>query len=400
MTEVTKKAKKAKSNVVNAAAAAIVTDTEITNVSVEEAKPEQAPALPTPIAQADRQCFFEYPAIWGLQGETVTIMMSVPAGSLARLLVSDNYGHVLERSQRELKKRKVKDFYDYLVDAATNGTPFIIPPLVGNCESDAEMKCIGNSTVGSVRFPMDASIKLIDGQHRAEGIKDFIRNYNISLYIPILMTIKLPLGTRKQFFSDINNNASKPSATINMVYNGRDDVAQMMVSFLRKHNVFSVITDFEHNIVPSKSFYFVSFKALCDATTKFIGEGDKKLNNEDVESLWQSWINFTAIEDIRHGTSQSEYKKDYIQFHAVMIVAFGYAIQRLLKDYSPREITKLIDDLSVNTDTWQREEFFLIKNWGGICVDTSKERPTIQANTVSQKAAAEKLVEVIKRQSL
>jgi DGQHR domain-containing protein len=396
MTEVTKKTKKAKPN---AATTSAITEKENQNVE-ETAVQAQAQNLPAPVAQSDKQCFFEYPATWGLQGGTETIMMSVPARSLARLLVSDNYGHVLERSQRELNKSRVKKFYQYLVEAATNGTPFIIPPLVGNCDCDVEMMRIGNSTVGSVRFPMDASIKLFDGQHRAEGIKEFIRNYDISLYIPIMLTIKLSLDTRKQFFSDINNNVSKPAATINMVYNGRDDVAQMMVSFLRKHNVFSVITDFEHNIVPSKKNYYVSFKALCDATAKFIGEGETKLSDEDVQSMWQSWINFSAIEDIRHGTSQSEYKKDYIQFHAVMIIAFGFAVQRLLKEYQPREVTKLIDDLSVNTDTWQREEFFLIKNWGGICADTNKERATILANTAAQKAAAEKLVEVIKRQSL
>ncbi|ENG8827674.1 DGQHR domain-containing protein [Salmonella enterica] len=398
MTEVTKKAK---SNVVPVAATDIVTDAEATNINVEETKPETlTPELPVSIAQAEKQCFFEYPATWGLQGGTETIMMSVPASSLARLLVSDNYGHTLERSQRELNKGRVKKFYQYLVDAATNGTPFIIPPLVGNCDCDVEMMCIGNSTVGSVRFPMNANIKLFDGQHRAEGIKEFIRDYNISLYIPIMLTIKLPLKTRQQFFSDINNNVSKPAATINMVYDGRDDVAQMMVTFLRKHNVFSVITDFEHNIVPSKAFYYVSFKALCDATSKFIGEGDNRLCDEDVQSIWQSWINLTAIDDIRSGTKQNEYKKDYIQFHAVMVVAYGYAIQRLLKEHSPQEVTKLIDDLSINTDTWEREEFFLIKNWGGICVDTSKDRPTILANTPAQRAAAGKLVEAIKRKAL
>ncbi|GHO15857.1 hypothetical protein MY011_20900 [Escherichia coli] len=81
--------------------------------------------------------------------------------------------------------------------------------------------------------------------------------------------MNLPLKTRQQFFSDINNNVSKPSATINMAYNGRDDIAQGMISFLTQHTVFADITDFEHNVVPLKSNMWVSFKALTDATSKF-----------------------------------------------------------------------------------------------------------------------------------
>lgn len=37
----------------------------------------------------------------------------------------------------------------------------------------------------------------------------------------------------------------------------------------------------------------------------------------------------TGLDDIRRGTNQAEYKREYIQFHAVMINAFGYAVQRL-----------------------------------------------------------------------
>lgn len=342
--------------------------------------------------------FFRFPAALGYQGDTQVIIMNVPARSLENLLVSDNYGHALDRSQRELNMARVKKFHNYLVDAVTNKTPFIIPPLVGNCDADFEIDLIGNASVGIVRIPMDAHIKLFDGQHRAAGIKEFMRNYTGNLSVPVMLTRQLSLQTRQQFFSDINNNVSKPSATINMVYDGRDEVAQSMVTFLRKHPTFSVITDFEHNVVPSKSSYYVSFKAICDATAKFIGEGDKRLTTEDIEAIWQSWINLTAIEDVK-STPQKEYKADYIQFHAVMINAFGFTVQYLLRNHSAREVSKMIDDLSVSSDTWQKEEFFLIKNWGGVCVNADKERPTIMANVAAQKAAAEKLAETIKRQA-
>lgn len=71
--------------------------------------------------------FFEFPASRGLQGSTVTYMMTVPARTLARVLASDNVGGTLERSQREINPARVKKFYQYLVSAYEKKEPFIIP---------------------------------------------------------------------------------------------------------------------------------------------------------------------------------------------------------------------------------------------------------------------------------
>lgn len=344
--------------------------------------------------------FFEFPASRGVQGSTITYMMTVPARALTRILASDNHGSTLERSQREINHARVKKFCQYLVNAYENKEPFIIPPLVGNCDSYIEFEEFGNTSVGVARFPMDAVIKLFDGQHRAAGLAEFCRTYGEPISIPLLLTHNLSLKARQQFFSDINNNVSKPSAAINMAYDGRNDVAQGMVSFLSQNDTFADITDFEHNVVPSKSKLWVSFKALSDATAKFASAGEKPLDLGDIESVWESWLCLTQVEAIRHGTSQADYKRDYIQFHAVMINAFGYAIQRLMSEHSISNIIEMIEELAINAGSSEMEDFFLISRWGGICANTDKEKPTVIANVAAQKAAAERLVKVITQKSL
>lgn len=343
--------------------------------------------------------FFEFPASRGLQGSTMTLMMTVPARTLTRVLASDNIGSTLERSQREINQSRVKKFYEYLVAAHENKEPFIIPPLVGNCNSEIEFQEFGNTNVGVVRFPMDAEIKLFDGQHRAAGITEFCRTFGEPISVPLMLTHQLPLKTRQQFFSDINNNVSKPSAAINMAYNGRDDVAQGMVQFLSQHAVFSEITDYEHNIVPAKSNLWVSFKALSDATAKFSGSGGDALQAGDVYDVWEAWLKLTAVDDIRHGVVPAEYKRDYIQFHAVMINAFGYAMQELLKHYPVRSIVLMIEELTSKATSFDLENFFMISNWGGVCANTEKERATVIASVPAQKAASVKLAQAITTKS-
>lgn len=344
--------------------------------------------------------FFEFPASRGLQGGATVLLMTVPARTLARVLASNNSGSTLERSQREINPARAKKFYKYLLNAYEKKEPFIIPPLVGNCNSEIEFEEFGNTNVGVVRFPMDAEIDLFDGQHRAAGATEFSRTIGELIHIPLMLTHKLPLKTRQQFFSDINNNVSKPSAAINMAYDGRNHSAQSMVNFLSQHEVFADITDFEHNVVPAKSSRWVSFKALCDATAKFATVAGKTLDMGDIESIWRAWILFTAIDDIRHGTNQGEYKRDYIQFHSVMINAFGYAIQRLLSEHSVRSVITMIEGLALNTGIAEREDYFLMSNWGETCVNTSKAKPTVIANVAAQKAAAERLALVIATRNL
>lgn len=344
--------------------------------------------------------FFEFPASRGTQGGTVTYMITAPARALTRILASDNHGSTLERSQREINQARVKKFYQYLVNAYEKKEPFIIPPLIGNCDSVIEFDEFGNTNVGVARFPMDAVIKLFDGQHRAAGLAEFSRTFGEPISVPLMLTHNLPLKTRKQFFSDINNNVSKPSAAINMAYDGRNDVAQGMVTFLSQHDTFAEVTDFEHNVVPAKSKLWVSFKALSDATAKFANAGSKPLEMGDIESIWEAWLALTQIEAIRHGTSQADYKRDYIQFHAVMINAFGYAVQRLMADHSIVDIVQMIEDLASNAGASEMEDFFLIARWGGVCVNAEKDRPTIIASVPAQKSAAERLVKVILAQSL
>ena len=143
-----------------------------------------------------------------------------------------------------------------------------------------------------------------------------------------------------------------------MAYNGRDDIAQGMISFLTQHTVFADITDFEHNVVPLKSDMWVSFKALTDATSKFARNGNQQLEMGYIESVWEAWITLTQIDSIRHGVHHATYKRDYIQFHGVMINAFGFAVQQMMVNHSIAEITSMIEKLCATTSSAEREDFF------------------------------------------
>ncbi|EEW1924042.1 DGQHR domain-containing protein, partial [Escherichia coli] len=77
--------------------------------------------------------------------------------------------------------------------------------------------------------------------------------------------------------------------------------------------------------------------------------------------------------------------------HAVMINAFGYAMQELLRHRPAHIIVQMIEELVTKSTMAELEDFFLISSWDGVCADASKERATVIASIPAQKAAAQEL---------
>lgn len=343
---------------------------------------------------------FNFPCVIGRQGSTIFMLMSVPFRVLRRLLALDNSGHVLDRSQRELNPSRVKKISKYLRDANSNKQPFILPPIIGTSDDNIEFIPSGVDGVGTARVPMDAVITLTDGQHRCNSIIQVASDVDTENRIGLMLMLNVDLRQRQQFFSDINNNVSKPSAAINMAYNGRDELAKMMVKIITQHTLLEEITDFEHNVVPAKSPRLISFKALCDATRKFYAAGESPITSVQVSAVWQSWISLSGAGELPHGVTAGEYRQSYIQFSAVMLNAFGYAVQQLLEQHEPDSVIDMVNTLAASADQEAREAYFMAARWEGICVNTSKDRPTLMANAAAQRLAASELLSALERGTL
>lgn len=347
----------------------------------------------------DQQYYFELPCTTSMQGDLLVIMLSVPFRMLRRFVAVNNTGHVLDRSQRELNPVRVKKLVNYLLDAHHKKQPFIIPPLIANSDKHIEVEHFGRASVGLARVPMDAELDFFDGQHRCAAVIEYARHIDDGSAVMVMLTQQLSLTQRQQFFADINNTASKPSATISMAYNGRDQLTSELMSLFSTHPVFREITDFEHNTVPASSNYLVSFKPLCDATARFAGTGDARMSSAQMMAIWDAWLELTAVSAVQ-GIKLADYRKDYIQFYSVMLNAFGLAVQQLRGDIPAEEIVNAIQALTEATDPGEREEFFRISNWLDYCAVRAGDRIKIQADVSAQRRAGARIANAFRSRSL
>lgn len=111
-------------------------------------------------------------------------------------------------------------------------------------------------------------------------------------------------------------------------------------------------------------------------------------------AIWSSWAYLIGLTEENNRVYDSDYRKEYIKFHGVMINAFSFAVCELLKEKnSIDDVVAKINSAVCVIDDSKRERFFLIENWKGICVDP--ERGTIKADLKSQRAAGAHLVNFI-----
>lgn len=92
------------------------------------------------------------------------------------------------------------------------------------------------------------------GQTRSRGIIDYISARKDSPdATTLLLTVGLPLETRQQFFSDINNNSSKPATPISMDYNHKDPLNALVRQIVSDTPALRARVDYEHKLCLPKA---------------------------------------------------------------------------------------------------------------------------------------------------
>lgn len=101
----------------------------------------------------------------------------------------------------EKRTKRGPKIRNYVAGATSKRAPYILPSITGNIDSHVEfLPSELSPAVGILKIPMDADLKLFDGQHRALGIFEFVRDYsNTEDTISLLLTVGLPLELRQQF---------------------------------------------------------------------------------------------------------------------------------------------------------------------------------------------------------
>lgn len=207
---------------------------------------------------------------------------------------------------------------------------------------------------------MDSKLLINDGQHRHTAIKAALKQ-KPELGIETISVVFFKdtnLKKTQQMFSDLNQNAVKPTRSLAILYDHRNKFSQFIVELVDIVDIFHNRTELEKTSISNRSTEFFTLNGIAEATRKIL-----KTNNEptkDEQKMIVSFWNEVArnIPEwnllIKGKVTASSLRGNYVHAHTNLLNALGMT-GRVLMDNFP--------------DTWNQKLKGLQK------IDWSRDNP-------------------------
>jgi DNA sulfur modification protein DndB len=243
------------------------------------------------------------------------------------------------RAQRTLNKARVPEIANYVLD---NPKDYVFSAITASIDSEVEFEPLGTNEsqnrLGTLKVPMDAKFIINDGQHRRAAILSALDQKPElgSETISVVFFLDIGLQRSQQMFADLNRYAIRPSRSLGLLYDHRNEKAKLARLVIMKSNIFRDIVDLEKSSLAPRSrklFTLSAFYNACADLIEDLANGDLEKDADIAREFWDAVAkHFPSWIQVRDGRiAASEIREGYIHSHGIALQAMGKAGNALLK---------------------------------------------------------------------
>jgi DNA sulfur modification protein DndB len=237
---------------------------------------------------------------------------------------------------------------------------------------------------------MEAKFIINDGQHRRAAIIDALDQKPALEAETIAVVFFLDIGRERcqQMFADLNRYAIRPSRSLGLLYDHRNDKAKLAKLVILKSDVFRDLVDMEKTSLAPRARKLFTLSAFFNASADLvqgIATGNVEEDAQFVRIFWEEVAkHFPAWGQVREGRlAASEIREGFIYSHGIALQAMGRAGNALLLesgDNWKRRLAALetINWARSNSKTWEGRAMI-----GGI-VSKVKSNVILTGNVIKQ----------------
>ena len=199
---------------------------------------------------------------------------------------------------------------------------------------------------------MEARFIINDGQHRRASIIDALEQRPELAYETIAVVFFLDIGLERcqQMFADLNRHAIRPSRSLGLLYDHRNEKAKLAKLVVMQSEVFRDIVDMEKSSLAKRSrklFTLSAFYNACADLIEGLATGELVADANLAREFWEAVaLQFPAWKQVRDGRLlSSEVREGYIHSHGIALQALAKAGNALLKKF-PEDWKKRLSALS------------------------------------------------------
>ena len=308
-----------------------------------------------------RSAAFVFPAVKGIQAQREYYVSMVPLEVIAKIFqFADEELPPEVRSQRILNKSRIPEIRDYIL---SNPDSYVFSALTVSVDGSMDFQSVSDTTpqVGTISISMTSRFLINDGQHRRAAIAEALK-VDPSLkneHISVVFYRDEGLVRSQQMFSDLNRYAIKPTKSINILFNSREESSIVAKKVIEEVGVFKGLVEKERTAISNRSKALFTLSAICTATNELLNGIELPLQEKIslAERYWNTvGTHIPEWQKVKSGElKSSEVRKDYICSLRLTLVALGFAGNALVQ---------------MNPDEWENH----LKNLDSI--DWRKTNPT------------------------
>lgn len=303
---------------------------------------------------------YVFPAIRGIQAQQEYYISMCPIRLLPKMFLFDEPGiPAILRAQRELNKARIPEIKRYILDNLDSYVfSAITASIDGKSNFDPHVKDDKHhSKMGTLHIDMDAKLIINDGQHRRAAIEEAIKeNPDIANEtISVVFFVDQGLKRCQQMFADLNRYSIRPSKSLNILYDYRDEYSLLTKEVVSRSELFSSVVAMEKSSLSQRSRKLFTLSAVYSAIKALVKDLMYQ-NNELIELIVDYWDAVAShiqewILVYEHKLSAGESRSDYVHSHSTALHALGIVGNSLIKEFPDDWKDRLTNIKKIN---WSR----------------------------------------------
>lgn len=284
-----------------------------------------------------------FTAIRGIQAGREYYIIMCPLRLISRLFQFNEEELPPElRAQRVLNKARIPQIVRYMVD---NPKEYVYSSLTASIDGKVSFRAFtetGDNKMGLLVVPMTARLIINDGQHRRAAIEEALKimpelgNETIS----VVLFIDAGLKRSQQMFSDLNQHAVRPTRSLGILYDHRDNIARLVLRLGQVVPIFKNRVELERTTISNRSLKLFTLNNVYNATSALLAKRNtkEKITQQEENLAAEFWSEVAKqipewqllLED---KVSSAELRRGYIHAHGIVLHALGAAGHDLIARY-------------------------------------------------------------------
>ncbi len=219
------------------------------------------------------------PALRGRQAGRIMYILMPNLSALGAYFRREVEASPEDNVQRTYQASRAVEIGEYIED---NPAEFVLGSLTYSIDVPGVFEEVEpGSNIGKLYIPLDASLKCIDGQHRAGGVREAMSTVEglRDQHVGVVLYVEPELASRRQMFSDMNSHQRAVAKSVNVSFDSRDPFARVARDLSDEHPLLKGRVERELPSVRQSSEKLFTLGVVYDALGRcFAGVGGRVRN--------------------------------------------------------------------------------------------------------------------------